>query len=247
MHSSTTACWRCSASTTRERLGAVGREQKQLPGGQKLALAIEGADAANDQAPRAEGRFDDLRDARRRVVLERCPCALVDLLDRRANGRLEADADRELPAGAIRLATLVPATVVAATPGLAASARTALGFTLQPTPPSLNEAASIALANARVAGAILICAYAVARCPPARRLLDPLVVLIVLSNAALVGVALGAYGTRALPWLVHLPLEWTAFGLALTRYLAPRPKGRAAIAFLLVAAAAVEVRLTPQP
>src|SRR3954469_497254 len=85
-----------------ERLGAVGGERKQLPGGQQLALGVEGANAANDQPAAVEGGLGDLRDARRRVVLKRGPGGLVDLLDRRANGGLETNADRELPAGAVQ-------------------------------------------------------------------------------------------------------------------------------------------------
>jgi hypothetical protein len=38
----------------RQRLGAVGREGKQLPRGQELGLAVEAADAANDEAAIAQ-------------------------------------------------------------------------------------------------------------------------------------------------------------------------------------------------
>ena len=85
----------------RKRVGAVGRERKQLPEGQQLALGIEGADAANDEAAPAERRYGDLGDARGRVVIEPRPRAVVDLLDRRPDLRLETDADRELPARAV--------------------------------------------------------------------------------------------------------------------------------------------------
>lgn len=158
--------------------------------------------------------------------------------------------------GGLWLATLAPATAVALTPGAAATARSALNFPLQPAPPSLNEAAQIALTNARVAGAIIVCAYAVARCPAARRLLDPLLVAVVVTNAALVGIALGAYGRAALPWLIHLPLEWTALAMALTRYLSARRDsvslivlGRtgAIVAVVVAVAATMEVVLTPRP
>ncbi|MDP9414861.1 MAG: hypothetical protein M3Q08_12430, partial [Pseudomonadota bacterium] len=43
-----------------KRVGAVGGEGKQLPGGQQLALAIEGPDAADDQPPPVEPRLGDL-------------------------------------------------------------------------------------------------------------------------------------------------------------------------------------------
>lgn len=82
----------------RKRVGAVGRRRKQLPARQQLALAIERADAAHDQPPAAEDCLGDLRDARRRVVVKRRPCGLVDLLDRHVHLWLKADADRELPA-----------------------------------------------------------------------------------------------------------------------------------------------------
>src|SRR4051794_23785238 len=48
-----------------------------------------------------QGGLGDLRDARRRVILKCLPGVLVDLLDRRAYGGVWADADRELPAGAV--------------------------------------------------------------------------------------------------------------------------------------------------
>jgi hypothetical protein len=84
-----------------ERVGAVGRKCVVLPGRQELALAIESADAANDQAPPAQRRLGDLRDGGGRVVGQRAPGALVDLLDHGGDGGLEAHADRELPAGAM--------------------------------------------------------------------------------------------------------------------------------------------------
>lgn len=86
-------------------------------------------------------------------------------------------------------------------------------------------------------------------------LLDLLVAAVVLGNAALVGVAFGAYGARAVPWLVHLPVEWAALGTALALYLTARrrPVGRqivvrsaVAIAVLVAAAAVTETYLTPQ-
>jgi hypothetical protein len=84
-----------------ERFGAVGEEREQLPTRQQLALAIERADATNDEAPFVEECFGDLRDARWRVVLERRPGVLVDGVDRYAHGRMQAHADRELPARAV--------------------------------------------------------------------------------------------------------------------------------------------------
>jgi len=85
----------------RERIAAVRHERKQLPRGQQFALAIERADATNHEPSPVERRFGDLRDARGRVVLERRPRPLIDLLDRRPDGGPRADADRELPAGSL--------------------------------------------------------------------------------------------------------------------------------------------------
>jgi hypothetical protein len=70
-------------------------------------------------------------------------------------------------------------------------------------------------------------------------------------NAALVGAALGAHGTTAVPWLVHLPLEWTALALTATHYAGSRKAGAtlgpvANVAGLLTAAALVESYATPQ-
>jgi hypothetical protein len=64
-------------------------------------LAIERADAPDDQPSAVEFGLGDLCDRGGRVVVKRRPRALVDRLDRRADLRLEADADRELPAGAV--------------------------------------------------------------------------------------------------------------------------------------------------
>lgn len=151
-------------------------------------------------------------------------------------------------------ATLIPAAAVAALPTVAASIRARFLFRFDATSGTLLEVASIAGANARVLGAVLVAAVAV-RAGVARRLLDVVAAAVVLGNAAFVGMALGAYGDRALPWLVHLPLEWAALATALAVYLAARrrPIGLdpillvgAGLAGLVVAAAFTESYLTPQ-
>lgn len=48
-----------------EGVGGVGREGKQFPRRQQLALAVEGADATDDEASAADSGFGDLSDARR--------------------------------------------------------------------------------------------------------------------------------------------------------------------------------------
>jgi hypothetical protein len=66
----------------------------EFPAGQQLALAVERADAPDDQPLIAQRRLGDLRDAGRRVVSQRVPGALGDLLDRRAHAGLQAHPDR---------------------------------------------------------------------------------------------------------------------------------------------------------
>jgi hypothetical protein len=75
------------------------------------------------------------------------------------------------------------------------------------------------------------------------------------ANVALSGLALGAYGMRALPFLPQWPLEWGAFGLALTAWRRARSGRRdpleltllaIATATLLCAAALIETYAVPQ-
>ena len=58
---------------------------------------------------------------------------------------------------------------------------------------------------------------------------DVIVAAIVLANTATVGAALGRFGTTLLPYLPHLPLEWSALTLATCAWVAqrtgpPRPR-----------------------
>lgn len=153
---------------------------------------------------------------------------------------------------ALWAATLSPAAIVFPSPQLAQGIRTALGFRLEPTPGTLIEALNILGTNARVTATLFLAAVAVTGLPQLRPALDAFVAVLVLGNAALVGVAIGAYGTAALPWLVHLPLEWAALGTAASAYACARAgPARFAVrtpatALLLVAAAATETYLTPQ-
>ena len=151
--------------------------------------------------------------------------------------------------------TLAPAAIVHASPDLAHDIRTALAFRLEPTPGTLDDALGILGTNARVTAALLLAAVAVAGLAPLRPVLDVFVITIVVANAALVGIATGAYGPAALPWLVHLPLEWAALGTAAAEYtraragpLRPRHVARSAgvTALLLILAAVSETYLTPQ-
>ena len=66
MTCSTTAWSRCSASTTRDVLGAVGDEHEVPPVGPQLGLRADQAGAPDDQPPAAVGGLGDLRLARPR-------------------------------------------------------------------------------------------------------------------------------------------------------------------------------------
>ena len=150
--------------------------------------------------------------------------------------------------------TLCAALAAASLPGVAAALRDAFAFRLDAgRPATWAEAGDYFTANLRVISALLLAAAARARGGPAT-LLDVVVTLTALGNAGMVGAAIGAYGLPALPWLVHLPLEWAALGVVLSAYgcgrhrlLTLRALGTAAVAatLLLLAAAATEAWATP--
>lgn len=162
-------------------------------------------------------------------------------------------------------AALVAVTALAA---IAGTVDPALVPSTPPHPtlhPSLAAAASILANNARVLalpyGLVLL------RLEDLRwgRVLGTAVIAAVLAvNAVIVGLELGRWQSRLIPYLPHLPLEWAAAGVAASvwaRALTPRRRdpgdpsreGRArrlavtaAVTLLLLgAAAAIEVLLTP--
>jgi hypothetical protein len=119
----------------------------------------------------------------------------------------------------------VIATVAAAVRlgGLAPAARELLGFKFAPPAASIAEAAATAAGNLRLAAAVLLAALVVRLRPGSRRPLDVVVAALAALNAGAVGLAVGAYGTRALAALAgHGPLELAAFALAGGAYLAGR-------------------------
>lgn len=156
--------------------------------------------------------------------------------------------------GALWVMTLVPAALVVAVPGAPAAVRDVLAFRLEEGQRSgVHEAVTYLTTNARVVAVILVCAWARSR-TCAGPLLDVVVAAIIGANVGLVGIALGAYGFSAVPWLVHLPVEWAALGVASAAYAAGRahslstaeiagPAGAAAL--LLAAAAMMEAWATP--
>ena len=87
-----------------------------------------------------------------------------------------------------------------------------------------------------------------------RRLGDLAVVVLMLVNGGMVGVELGRWGARLLPYLPQLPLEWLAAGTSAAVWARARHARvdhaqlawqAALVLALLIAAATVEVLLTP--
>ena len=183
-----------------------------------------------------------------------------------AAARCRLARDASAVAGVLTAATAAVAIVVRL--GWAPETRAQLAFGFHGIPARLDEALAILANNGRLLTAILA-AVLVAQAPwlagpdarpgPAltalRAAVDVLLALAVAANAALVGAALGAYGTRmALAMLPHGPLELAAFATALALYLDAR-RGPLAIhtmlavaggcAGALTAAALAEVFLLP--
>ena len=118
----------------------------------------------------------------------------------------------------------------------------------------LDDLASIALTNARVLSApflLTLFRFQDHRCT--RRLGDLVIGGVLGANALRVGLALGRWHDRLLPYLPQLPLEWLAAALAAVSWLALRNGVRrqtalaylGAVLVLVIAAAAVETIATP--
>jgi hypothetical protein len=129
-------------------------------------------------------------------------------------------------------------------------ARELLGLPFAPPAREPGEALQAAATNGRYVATPLVAAWAVTSTPCPRFPFDVTLALVFVLNVGAVGVALGAYGTRALHAIAaHWPLELAAFALAGGAYLAARRGGlrlgslaaaAAACAVLLSAAAVVE-------
>ena len=59
-----------------------------------------------------------------------------------------------------------------------------------------------------------------------RRLGDLVIAALIAENTIAVGLALGRWGDRLLPYVPQLPLEWTALGIAGAAWLTARDGGR---------------------
>ena len=132
----------------------------------------------------------------------------------------------EITTAAARYAAAAGGAVVVTTlgvtlSGLADETRAALGFGFDGVDSSLAEVAAIALHNAKIAGAVLLWAVLAPHVTERARDCAGLLVVIVLGlNAVAIGLAIGAYGTRALRALApHAPLELAALSLTSGAYL----------------------------
>jgi hypothetical protein len=117
---------------------------------------------------------------------------------------------------------------------------------------TLGELASVTANNLRVLAAPFL--LTVFRWPAGRitrHLGDLLIAGLIAENTIAVGLALGRWGDRLLPYVPQLPLEWTALGIAGAAWLTARDGGRVLAGYALatltltISAAAVEVELTP--
>jgi hypothetical protein len=160
-------------------------------------------------------------------------------------------------AAALSALTAICATaglIMQLTPGAATELREQLAFAFAREPADLAGAVGLAFKNFKVCalaltGAAAQLLYATSPRPrtATRWVFDTVLGVAYLANAAQFGVALGAYGTRLLAWIPHVPLELCALAVSAGAYLAARQRqltarqlcGSAAIAGLLVIAAAI--------
>ena len=165
----------------------------------------------------------------------------------------------DLVAAAALCAILAAAIVIAAAAGVALlgfgdELRRSLAFGFGGLPKNPSQALQIALHNAKFTAAILTCAVAAPRLPRlARPVIDMVLASLLVVNAGTVGVAIGAYGARALIAVApHLPVEFAALSLAGGAYLSGmrQPLGLRGVcvvgcccAALLAAAALLETYL----
>jgi hypothetical protein len=151
--------------------------------------------------------------------------------------------------------TATAALITTALPAAGQLARDDLRLALMPaSAPPATRILDVALTNAVAAGWPLLLALLDGPHRAIRAVHRALIVAWLAVNVIPVGAAIGAYGTRILPYLPHLPLEWTAIALALAGYLHARGRqapGRVllapalGLAVVLIAAAAVETYATP--
>jgi len=160
---------------------------------------------------------------------------------------------------ALWASTLIAATLTAAVPCVAHTARGALGLTLIPAqnpPATLGRVLRLGAHNLPIAAWPLLLGLAgIARSRPARHATDMLLAGCTLANTLPVGGAIGAYGGRLLPYIPQLPLEWAALAAGYCSWLVQRQhpiSGRQRVAWLaltavlVVTSAAVETSAVPR-
>lgn len=153
--------------------------------------------------------------------------------------------------------TLLVSAVTAATPSLASAARGLLELHLAPAtnpPPSPGWVLAIAAHNIQTAGwPLLLPLIGAQHRRWSRTVADSAVIASVTVNAALVGLALGAYQARLLAYVPQLPLEWAAVAVAPADWWlartgtrsCPRRTALVALVVLLSMAAVVETVCVP--
>jgi hypothetical protein len=122
-------------------------------------------------------------------------------------------------------------------------------------PPHIEHALTLAAHNVPICAWPLLLGVAGAhRHRLATRFADGLVLACMVANTLPVGAALGAYGTRLLPYLPQLPLEWAALALGAGGWLIQRRRALAIgeglrclalIACVLLCAALLETAAVP--
>ena len=153
--------------------------------------------------------------------------------------------------------TLLANLATAALPLLATAARELLVLHLAATtnpPPSAGRVLAIAAHNIQAAGwPLLLPLLGAQHRAWSRTLADTAVLASVTVNAALVGLALGAYHVRLLPYVPQLPLEWAGVAVAPADWWLNRTATRGssrrvalvALAVSIVSAAVVETVCVP--
>jgi hypothetical protein len=138
------------------------------------------------------------------------------------------------------VATLITATTALAVPltGQAGDVRRALGFAFGGLPHTPAEAGCILLHNARFAAGTLLCAaIRPALRPRTQQAVDLLLAALLVLNAAAIGVALGAYGSRAFTAIApHGLPEFASLSLAAGAYIQARTQAIEAALLAAIAA-----------
>jgi hypothetical protein len=162
---------------------------------------------------------------------------------------------------AIWLATLGSAALVALSGApLVLPIRHVLGLRLAAgvnRPPDVEHVLTLAAHNSPIcAWPLLLGVVGAHRHRLARRFGDALVLACMIANTLPVGAALGAYGTRLLPFLPQLPLEWAGLALGAGGWLIRRRRALAIgeglrclalIVCVLLCAAVLESAAAPHP